>query len=88
MGEMKKPGPVDYIRDGNLKLSVWVNESENGPFPSITLERTYTDKEGNPQSSHSFSGRELLALQNLLGKGYTRLNRIKRELKIREDEDE
>ena len=54
-------GPVEVIRDGAIKASIWSNDGEHGNYLTVTFSRTYT-KEGEPQSSNSFSGRDLLIL--------------------------
>lgn len=62
-------GPLKTLRDRFLKAAIWRNESKKGPFYSVTVERTY--KEGDEyRSSHSFQGRDLLAVSQLLVKAY------------------
>lgn len=64
--------PIETIRDGSLKASIWKNQSEKGPFYSVRITRTYTDEQGNFHDSDSFSGSELLRVARLAGKAYDR----------------
>ena len=36
-------GPVETLRDGNLKATIWRNFGENGTFYSVEISRTYKD---------------------------------------------
>jgi len=47
--------PVHAIRYGAVRIAIWENQSENGPFLEASLERTYTDSSGNAKSAHSYS---------------------------------
>ena len=71
--------PRDVLRDGNLKASLWRNESEKGPFYSATLTRTYKDQDGELRDAHSFSGGELLRVSELARKAYDRTRQLRRE---------
>ncbi|MEL6646284.1 MAG: hypothetical protein AAFQ05_01045 [Pseudomonadota bacterium] len=57
--------PVETLREGSLKAAIWRNDSEKGPFHSVTLARTYTDKDGNPRDSSSFRATDMLSLSEL-----------------------
>lgn len=69
--------PHTTIRDGRLKATIWKNNSENGAFFSIDFTRTYTDKEGNPQDTNSFSQSDLLRVARLAGKAYDLVSEAK-----------
>lgn len=71
--------PRDVLRDGNLKASIWRNESEKGPFYSVTLNRVYRDNQDELRDSHSFSGTDLLRLSELARKTYDRAQELRRE---------
>lgn len=80
--------PEDVLRDGNLKASIWRNESERGDFFATTFARTHKDDEGNIRDSHSFVGADLLKLSELARKTYDRTNEIRRkEFKSRRKEE-
>ena len=71
--------PVDTIRDGNLKANIWRNEGEKGAYYSITFSRTYTDSQGNPKDTQSFSKSNLLTLGELARACYGRTSELQRE---------
>lgn len=69
--------PVDAIRDGAIKASIWRNPSEKGPFYSVTFTRTFTDAEGKFRDADSFGGSDLLKLSHLAGKAYDRIGELR-----------
>ena len=84
MSNETKQRPVESLRDGAIKASIWRNESENGAFFAVTFARTYKDKDGNLQDTDSFSGAELLRLARLADKAYDRAGKLTRD--ARKDE--
>ncbi|MEM6852902.1 MAG: hypothetical protein AAF593_00660 [Planctomycetota bacterium] len=69
--------PVETLRDGNLKASIWANFGENGTFYNAQITRTYTDEAGKYHDSTSFSGSELLRVSHLSGRVYDRINQLR-----------
>lgn len=65
--------PVETIRDGAIKASIWRNQGEKGPFYSVRITRTYTDEAGTYHDSDRFSGSELLRVARIAGKAYDRV---------------
>lgn len=64
--------PIDTIRDGSLKATIWKNTGEKGDFYSVEFSRTY--KQGETfKDSHSFSGTELLRISRLADIAYTEI---------------
>ena len=61
--ETKKP--LDTIRDGALKATIWNNLGEKGPFYSVELSRTYRSEDGAYHVSSRFAGAELLRIARL-----------------------
>ena len=55
--------PVQKFKEGLVQVAVWQNESRNGDFYSITLQRSYTDAEGAWHNATSFP---LSALYDLM----------------------
>jgi hypothetical protein len=56
--------PIDTLRDGSLKATIWKNSGEKGDFYSVDLTRTY--KQGDQfKDSNSSSGSELLRIARL-----------------------
>ena len=64
--------PLDKIRCGRVSVTIWENQTAEGKaFHSFTLQRTYTDARGKPQSTSSFSRDDLLALSEALWKAFS-----------------
>jgi len=80
MDKQNKPELV--VRDGSLKATIWRNEGEKGPYFTTTLARTYSDAQGNPKDTQSFSQVDLLRLSELNREAYGMINDLKRELTL------
>lgn len=61
--------PIEVIRDGAIKASIWENEGENGRYLTATFSRTYT-KDGKMQDSDTFTGRDLLVIAEVARQAY------------------
>ena len=72
--------PVETIRDGSLKASIFQNEGEKGTFFSTTLSRTYSDKDGRLHDTNVFSGTDLLRVSELARKAYNASRDLKQDL--------
>lgn len=72
-------GPEDTIRDGNLKVSIWRNEGEKGPFQTASFARTYTNKDGDLRDSGSFQSQDLLRVAELARQAHNRARELRRE---------
>lgn len=57
--------PEETLREGPLKAAIWRNEGEHGPYHSVTLSRTYKDREGNLHDTQSFRPKDMLGLSEL-----------------------
>ena len=77
--------PVDVLRDGNLKASIFRNEGEKGAFYSTTFARTYTDERGNLQDSHVFTGTDVLRISELGRQAYSKVRGLEKEEKRSKD---
>lgn len=62
--------PLDVLRDGNLKSSIWENENDKGKYYSASLVRTYRDQNGRVAESNSYGANDLLKLAHLSEKTY------------------
>lgn len=71
--------PVETIRDGALKATLWQNEGEKGPYFSVTLAKTYKDDKGQYRDTQSFTGSETLRIAELARTAYSRTNELRRE---------
>ncbi len=72
MTQNQKTKPVETIRDGAIKASIWKNQGEQGSFYSVQITRTYRDEAGDYHDSDSFSGTDLLKVAYLATKVYER----------------
>lgn len=71
--------PVETLRDGNIKSSIWRNTTEKGAFYAATFARSYTDRDGNVRDATGFAGTDLLKLSELARKTYDRTGDLRRE---------
>ncbi len=69
--------PIQTLRDGSLKASIWGNRNENGVRYSVDLVRSYTDEAGNWHDSRSLSNGELLRGARLLQLAYDQVIELK-----------
>lgn len=79
--------PAEAIRDGNLKATIWENQGEKGPYHSVSLAKTYQDKDGNLRDTNSFGTNDLLRVAELARSAYHRTNEIRREMQHDRDTD-
>jgi hypothetical protein len=54
--------PANTLRCGNIKATIWQNESANGPFFSTTFSRPFRDQSGQWRNSSTFGLNDLEAL--------------------------
>lgn len=77
--------PIDTLRDGRIKATIWRNEIEKDgkkkAFFPVTFTRLYQDKKEKLQDGDSFTRTELLQVQRLAGKAYDRVLELKEEEK-------
>ena len=71
--------PVNTLRDGNLKASIWRNEGDNGVSYSTSFARTWRSDDGKWHDSQSYSGTDMLRLGELSRTAYHRTNELRRE---------
>lgn len=78
--DQKPPNrPVDTLRDGGLKATIWENKRDGNSNFSLQFRRGYRDSKGNYRDSDSFFSSDLLKLAHLAGRAYDRMNEIQRE---------
>lgn len=66
------------LREGPLKAAIWRNEGENGAYHSVTLARTYKDREGNLQDTQSFRPKDMLGLSELTRRAHHNAHELDR----------
>jgi hypothetical protein len=57
-----KNKPMNTLRCGNIKATIWQNRSENGTFFSTTFSRPFKDQSGVWRNGSSFGLNDLDAL--------------------------
>ncbi len=66
----KAKKPVHKLRDGAIEIAVWQNDSDNGPFYTVTHTRSYKHKD-EWKESDSYGKDDLLVLAKLLDLAHT-----------------
>lgn len=51
--------PAKKIRNGNVQVSIWRNETKNGVMYTVSISRSYRDSEGNWKSTPTISQNDL-----------------------------
>lgn len=67
--------PVEKFEEGPFKVSIWQNPSSKGDFRTATLDRRYMDKEGQFQTSHSYTASDLEHLAKAAAEARDRIER-------------
>lgn len=65
--------PINTIREGSLKATIWRNPSEKGDYYSVQITRTWRDDQGNYHDSDSFTGTQLLRVARLANIAYSEI---------------
>ncbi len=70
--------PVDRIKVGNITASIWRNESDNGRWYSIVIERTFKDEAtGDYKVSKSYRHGDLPFLGKAAAYAFDRVRELK-----------
>lgn len=80
MVDQKKNAPVEVLRDGALKATIWRNEGEKGSFFSTTLSKTF-ELNGAPTDGYSLNRSDLLGISELAREAYHRIGKHRSDLK-------
>lgn len=62
--------PAETLRDGNVKATIWRNQSEKGIFYNTKFSRSYQDQEGKYHESEHFQGTDMLKVGRLANCAY------------------
>ena len=62
--------PAHKIRSGAIEIAIWRNESEKGPWYSVTMSRSYKQGEDWKQAD-SYGTDDLLLLAKLLDQAHS-----------------
>ena len=71
--------PQETLREGPLKAAIWRNDGDSGAYHSVTLARTYKDKDGELRDTSSFRSKDLLGLAELARRAHHTANDLDRE---------
>ncbi len=79
--EQNKPNRLaEILREGSLQAAIWRNETENGPYHSVTLARTYKDRDGQLHYASNFRTQDLLPLAELARQTHHQARDLDREM--------
>ena len=76
---MANQKPVDEIRIGRVKATIWRNGTEEQPRHNVTFSRLYKDDAGEWKSTQSFGRNDLLVLAKVADLAHTRLFELPQE---------
>ncbi|MGD1881189.1 MAG: hypothetical protein ACFB11_02540 [Paracoccaceae bacterium] len=71
--------PVETLRVGSLKASIWRNEGDNGVSYSTTFAQMWKDDHGRYHDSNSYYDADMLKLGELTRAAYHRTNELRRD---------
>ena len=71
--------PIETLRDGRLKATLWENQGENGSYHTVTLAKVYEGKDGQLQETSSFSAGELLRVAELARESHGLIRDLRRD---------
>lgn len=68
---MNNKSPIHSIKIGRIRAAIWENESEKGPWHSVTFSRLYKDEADAWKDSTSFSRDDLPLLMKVADQVHT-----------------
>ncbi|MEM9128267.1 MAG: hypothetical protein AAGA97_00900 [Pseudomonadota bacterium] len=71
--------PDKILRDGKLKVTIWRNEGENGPYWTSVPAKTYTDRDGKLKDTSKLVSAENLRMAELMRESYAVQRELQRE---------
>lgn len=78
-----KTPPLETLRDGRLKATIWENVNEkNELYHTVSLAKTYEDRDGKLKDSNSFSPGELLRVGELAREAHGVIREVRRDLAL------
>ena len=67
MTEQNTKAPIQTLRDGAVVVKIWEQDGKNGPYPTMTLGRTYLNEQtGEWGEARSMGRNDVLKAQALL----------------------
>ena len=84
---MSSHPPIDTLRYGSLKASIWENRNQNGdPYWAVNFAKTYRDSSGRLADTTAFVGSDLLVLAQLANKAFERTQELRQDFASDRDE--
>jgi hypothetical protein len=68
---MSKNRPIEELKIGRVRAAVWKNESESGPYFSVTFSKLYKDQEGNWKDTTSYTRDDLMLVAKVADMAHT-----------------
>ena len=65
--------PEKKFRAGGVSATIWQNASEKGTYATVTLSRSYVDKDNNWKETSSYKVTDLPKVALVLAKAYEHL---------------
>ncbi|MBI4143783.1 hypothetical protein HY486_00865 [Candidatus Woesearchaeota archaeon] len=63
-------GPAKKFKAGAIRANVWKNIVENGEYYTVSLDRSYKDKEGNWKNTSTLRANDLPKATLVLGEAF------------------
>lgn len=83
-GQRGGRAPADKFQEGPFQVSIWQNPSSKGDFRTATMDRRYKDKDGQFQTSHSYTASDLDHMEKAAREARERITRWQEESKAQE----
>lgn len=71
--------PVQSHRDGGVEIAIWRRDTDKGPVFNTERTRSYQDKDGNWQKTHSIPERDLLKAARLDQQAYASIQEMREQ---------
>lgn len=79
--------PIETIRAGNIKASVWENGNQQGEtYYAVTFAKTYRDSDGRLADTSAFVGADMLQLAYVANEAYAKTNALRQRHTHERDE--
>ena len=76
---MANQKPIDEVRIGRVKATIWKNGTEDAPRYNVTFSRLYKDDDDKWQNTQSFGRNDLLTLAKVADLAHTRIYALPQE---------
>lgn len=83
---MTRKPPIHSLRDQNIKVQLWENEGQNGPYLTATIARTYKTEDGGYADTSSFGIGDLPRVAQLAGLAYAQGLELRKDLAPSEEQ--